>query len=138
MEGVYFPVRVMKKLKAAGVKDRVDLLARRDELAEMGLSDYDVRLVRRRLGIKPVLSAEGVPVNGGDSAGSKVVVGDELWTTGEAAEYLKLIAAHDLKLVWVGAHRGGEDRRRLAHPARRSCEIGARWRVRFRPGRLSQ
>ena len=26
MEGVYFPVRVMKKLKAAGVKDRVDLL----------------------------------------------------------------------------------------------------------------
>ena len=90
MEGVYFPVRVMKKLKAAGVMDRVDLLARRDELAEMGLSDYDVRLVRRRLGIKPVLSAEGVPVNGGDSAGSKVVVGDELWTTGEAAEYLKL------------------------------------------------
>ena len=71
MEGVYFPVRVMKKLKAAGVKDRVNLLARRDELAEMGLSDYDVRLVWRRLGIKPALSADGAPVNGGDSAGSE-------------------------------------------------------------------
>ena len=90
MEGVYFPVRVMKKLKAAGVLDRADLLERLDALAEMGLSDYDVRLVRRRLGVKPSLLGEaGAGGSGGAEAG-QTVTGPELWTVREVVEYLSL------------------------------------------------
>ena len=90
MEGVYFPVRIMKKLKAAGIMDRADLLARSDDLAALGLSDYDVRLVRRRLGLKPSLGAEVIPSSGESGETSKTIVGPELWTTGETAEYLSL------------------------------------------------
>ena len=90
MEGVYFPVRVMKKLKAAGIMDRADLLARCDDLAALGLSDYDVRLVRRRLGVKPSLAADAASSSDGSGEVSQTIVGPELWTTGETAEYLSL------------------------------------------------
>ena len=92
-------MRVVKKLKTAGVEDRADLLARCDDLSVLGLSDYDIRLVRRRLGWKPAVEVAAVEAIGdlpgaGDRAGpeqvSATIVGPDLWTTRQVAEYLHL------------------------------------------------
>ena len=83
MFGVYFPPRIMKQLRAAGISTRAELAARLDDLGF--LSDYDARLVRRELGWRP--PAFELPAAGDVPAG---VGGPELWTTRQVADFLQL------------------------------------------------
>lgn len=84
MFGVYFPPRINRLLRAAGISTRAQLVARLDDLTEI-LSDYDARLVRRELDWRPPafeLSAAGDAPAG--------VGGPELWTTRQVADFLQL------------------------------------------------
>ena len=84
MLGVYFPPRINRSLRAAGVSTRAQLDARLDDLTEI-LSDYDARFVRRELGWRP--PAFELPAAGDVPAG---VGGPELWTTRQVADFLQL------------------------------------------------
>jgi excisionase family DNA binding protein len=90
MFGMYFPPRIVRQLKAAGIESRSDLDARLDTLTDV-LSARDARLVRKACGWRPP-EAEQDTVEVPSSAGPVAVVidGPELWSTRQVAEYLGL------------------------------------------------
>ena len=90
MTSYYFPVRIARVLKAAGIRNQSQIYLRAAELEALGLSASDAALVRRRVGWIPIAPVLDAPAPSAFSPARALANTAELWTTRQVADYFQI------------------------------------------------